>query len=115
MENLKRIWIYIVSGISLVALVFLVFLGGQTYQKRLGYSEYEKYFQRQRDSLELVIQQQNQELEKLIPVQDSLKARVVKLEEDLKKSKEKYGQKITIVSTYSNPQLERFFADRYGN
>lgn len=112
---MKKPWNHIVLGLAALAVLLLVFLGGQSYQKSRGYSEYERYFQKQKDSLELVIKQQKLDLEKLMPVRDSLEARVSKLEEDLKKSKEKYGQKITIVSTYSNPQLEQFFTDRYGN
>lgn len=111
----KKVWNYIVLGLAALAVLLLVFLGGQRYQKSRGYSEYEKYFQKQKDSLELVIKQQKSDLGKLVPVRDSLEARILKLEEDLKNSKEKYGQKITIVHTYSNPQLEQFFADRYGN
>lgn len=111
---MKKPWNYVVAALAAIAVLLLVFFGGQGYQKH-QYSEYEKYFQKQKDSLELVIQRQSQELEKLLPMRDSLEARVVKLEEDLRKSKEKYGQKITIVSTYSNPQLEQFFTDRYGN
>lgn len=112
---MKKPWNYIVTGLAALAVFLLVFLGGQGYQKSRGYSEYERYFQKQKDSLELVIEQQKLDLEKLVPVRDSLEVRILELEEDLKKSKEKYGQKITIVSTYSNPQLEQFFADRYGN
>ena len=112
---MKKPWNYIVLGLAALAVLLLVFLGGQRYQKSRGYSGYEKYFQKQKDSLELVIKQQKSDLGKLVPVQDSLEAQILKLEEDLKKSKEKYGKKITIVYTYNNPQLEQFFADRYGN
>lgn len=112
---MKKPWNYIVSGLAALAVLLLVFLGGREYQRSRGYSEYEKYFQKQKDSLELVIRQQRQSLEELLPIRDSLEAQISKLEEDLKKSKEKYGQKITIVSTYSSPELEQFFTERYGD
>ncbi len=69
--------------------------------------------ERQIDSLEEVISQ----VERLYSVEswkrDSLNRELKASERNMEKLEKKYNEKIRSITSYSSPELEQFFADRY--
>lgn len=104
-------------GLVLVAalvLLILAFFAGRSYQKRIP-SESEKYLQEQVDKYKLEAETWRNKATTISVEVESLKQTVVTLETKIKVIRDQYDKKVIIVKSYSNPELEQFFADRYSD
>ena len=97
-----------------VAVLALVFFGGVQYQRRSS-SVAEKYLQEQVEKAGQEAAKWKDRYEASLEEKSTLLLNVDSLEFEIKKLKKNYGQKVTVVNSYTNPELEQFFAERYGN
>lgn len=97
-----------------VAVLALVFFGGVQYQKHSS-SVAEKYLQEQVEKAGQEAAKWKDRYEASLEEKSTLLLNVDSLEFEIKKLKKNYGQKVTVVNSYTNPELEQFFAERYGN
>lgn len=114
MSSLKDKLPAILVGIIVGILLLLAFFGGKGYQKKISNVSEE--------ALKQEIVQAQQEAQKwqnrydsIYQAQTTLLLSVDSLEFRIKELKKNNAQKITIVKSYSNPELERFFTERYGS
>lgn len=104
------------TTIILLALL-MFFLGWISYgyfMKGKVVPENDEKYQKTIDSLEQIINQKNLQYDSLLVVRDGLEEKVQDINDKLKALEKNYGQKVIDITTYTNPQLERFFTDRYG-
>ena len=100
--------------IAVIAIAALIFFGGIQYQKSKS-SITEKYLQEQVDKALTEANRWEEKYNMSIEEKTELVLKVDSLNFRLKELKKSYDQKITVVSSYTNPELERFFAERYGD
>lgn len=101
----------VVAGIAIAALIFF---GGVRYQKRES-TVAEKYLQEQIEKAREQADYWEGRYNSLQEEKTALILKVDSLDYRIKELKKNYGQKVTTIKSYTNPELERFFADRYGN
>jgi Flp pilus assembly protein TadB len=106
--------LYIVAGIALVSLLLLAFLGGRSYQKRET-STSEEYLKQQIVEAQAEAEKWKGLYDNALEKESTLLVSVDSLENKINELKKNNVQKITIVKSYSNPELEQFFSDRYGS
>ena len=112
--NFKQILKYVLIGIATFAVLALIFFGGIRYQKHVS-SGAEKYLQEQIELAQKEADYWKNQYEDAAKGKETLLLKVDSLENRIKVLKKQYGQKVTIIKSYSNPELEQFFADRYGD
>lgn len=100
--------------VAVLALLIVAFFGGRTYQKRIP-SEAEQYLQQQVVELKQEISNWEKQAKDLEAYSATLQLQVESLEKQLQNVKKEYNKKISSIKSYSNPELERFFAERYSN
>lgn len=103
----------LLTVVAVVVVLVLVFFGGMGYQHRVS-SVTEQYLQDQIEKAEQEAGQWKERYEASLEEKTTLLLNVDSLESEVKKLKKNYGQKVTIVNSYTNPELEQFFAERYG-
>lgn len=112
--NWKNLVRNVLVCIATVAVLALIFFGGIQYQKRIS-SVAEKYLQEQVEKAGQEATKWKDRYEASLEEKTTLLLNVDSLEFEIKKLKKNYGQKVTVVNSYTNPELEQFFAERYGN
>ena len=100
--------------VAVVAIAALIFFGGIRYQKRES-TITEKYLQEQVEKAREQADYWEGRYNALQEEKTTLLLKVDSLDYRIKELKKSYGQKVTTVKSYSNPELERFFTERYGN
>ena len=100
--------------VAVLALLILAFFGGRTYQKRIP-SEAEQYLEQQVVELRQEISIWEQKAKELQESSATYQLQVESLEKQLQNVKKEYNKKISSIKSYTNPELERFFAERYSN
>lgn len=76
--------------------------------------EVEKTYIHQVDSLtNLIDRLENFQIVQLVSQKDSLERLLVGLEIETKQVKKEYDEQISKIRTYTNPDLDKFFSDRY--
>lgn len=117
MESYKKLYIELVIAIVL-GIIGLVTLGwglGYRYCLKNGNGTVtNEEYQKTVDSLEQVIKQRELEYNNLLVFRDSLEEKVQDINEKLTALEKNYGQKVISITTFTSPELERFFSDRYG-
>ena len=113
-EKLNNVLKQIGLGIAATAIMALIFFGGVRYQKR-EYTEAEKYLQEQVEKAREQADYWESRYNSLQGEKTTLLLRVDSLDYRIKELKKSYDQKVIAVNSYSNPELERFFAERYGD
>lgn len=77
-------------------------------------SETEKFLLRQKDSLVLEIHRLEAETVSYKERADKLQQDILDLNKSLINVQHKYDKEVSAIASYSNPELEQFFSDRYG-
>lgn len=77
-------------------------------------SETEKFLLRQKDSLVLEIRRLEAETVSYKERADKLQQDILDLNKNLINVQNKYDKEVSAVASYSNPELEQFFSNRYG-
>lgn len=98
--------------VAILALFCVAFFAGRGYQKTQP-SPAEQYLKEQVAQYEQEIANWHNQMATLQEENAELEQNIVTLEGKLKTIKDYYDQKIITVSSYSNAELEQFFADRY--
>ena len=98
--------------LAIVVLLLVGFFAGRGYQKTQP-SPSEQYLKEQLVQYEQEIADWQTRFKVLHAKEMELEQNVVTLEDKLKSIKDYYDQKIITVNSYSNAELEQFFADRY--
>lgn len=106
--------LYVVAGIALVSLLFLAFLGGRGYQKKQTTIS-EEYLKQQVIEAQVEAEKWKSMYDIALEKESTLLVSVDSLENKIQELKKKNAQKITVVKSYSNPELEQFFSERYRN
>ena len=102
-------------GLVLVAFLvslILVFFAGRGYQKQIP-SESEKYLQEQVLQYREEIEGWHRRFEAISAEKANLEQSIVELEGQITSIRDYYDKKVITVKSYSNPELEQFFAERY--
>lgn len=110
-ETNRKIKIGLIVVAFLAALV-LIFFAGRSYQKQLP-SESEKYLQEQVELYQKEIEEWKTRFTDISAEKQKLEKSVETLETQVNLIRDYYDKKIIAVKSYSNPELEQFFADRY--
>lgn len=100
--------------VAVLALLVLAFFGGRSYQKHIP-SEAEKYLEQQVVTLRTEISVWEQKAKELQESSATYQLQVESLEKQLQNVKKEYNKKISSIKSYSNPELERFFTERYSH
>lgn len=111
--NSNKILRYIAFSLLGILLVCLLFGGGMVYQKKKSTAA-EKYLQEQIEQYQAEAEKWKNQFESMSSQKTLLLSNIDSLEVEIKNLKKNYGQKITVVKSYSNPELEQFFSERYG-
>lgn len=78
-------------------------------------SPYEELIQQQKDSLNAQIRSLEFKFQATEVEKSALRQKVFVLEQELIRIKKSYEKNIDSVGSYTNPECERFFTDRYGH
>lgn len=114
MSSLKDKLPAIFTGIIIGVLLLLVFFGGCRYQKKIsGVSE--EALKQEIVKLQEEADHWKGKYDSVLEEKTTLLLSVDSLEFRIKELKKNNAQKITVVKSYSNPELEQFFSERYGN
>ena len=108
----KRTTRQILLAIAVAALLILMFFAGRGYQKKQP-SPAEEYLKEQIVQYEQEAGKWRDQVTVLQGEKTELEQSITALENKLKTIKSYYDQKVITVSSYSNAELEQFFADRY--
>lgn len=98
--------------VAVLALLVLAFFAGSGYQKRVP-SESEKYLQAQIEEYRREIEGWRERFNQISLEKSKLEQSVQDLENQIETVRNYYDEKIITVKSYSNPELEQFFTDRY--
>lgn len=104
----------ILVGIIVGVLLILAFLGGKGYQKNFSNIDTE-YYQKQIIEAQTEAAEWKDRYDSVLKEKTTLLLSVDSLEYRIKELRKDHAQKITVVKSYSNPELEQFFAERYAN
>ena len=100
--------------VATLVLLLLAFSGGRKYQEK-KMSAAEEYLQGQIVEAQSSAEYWRGLFENTQAEGEQLLLKIDSLENRIKNIKEDYGQKITVIKSYTNPELERFFTERYGS
>lgn len=103
---------WVLIGVAFLAALVLVFFAGRSYQKQQP-SESEKYLKEQIEYYQQEAAKWQENYEKVAADRETLEQSVIILENRVESIKKYYAKKISAIKSYSNPELEQFFADRY--
>lgn len=98
--------------VAFLAILALVFFAGRSYQKQIP-SESEKYLQEQVEIYQKEIEDWKARFTSVSTEKQRLEKSVETLEAQVNSIRNYYDKKVIAVKSYSNPELEQFFADRY--
>lgn len=76
---------------------------------------YEEIIQQQRDSLNAEIRNLEFKFQATEFEKSTLRQRIFTLEQELIRIKKNYEKNIDSIGSYTNPECEQFFTDRYGH
>ena len=109
----KKDWIW--TGIVGLLILSGIVLVWTTYSAKpvSGQSEAEKYLLQQRDSLVLEIGRLESEVLLYKKHAEALQQEILNLNKNLTSIQSKYDKEISNIASYTNPELEQFFANRY--
>lgn len=117
MENSQNFKDKILTLVLVVVLGIFLTLGffvGKNYQKKLS-DPAEQYLKEQLEKAQKEAEQWKQKSDSTYLVGTSLMLKIDSLEKRIEEIKKTHGQKVTIIKSYTNPELERFFTERYGS
>lgn len=106
-------WLVVIGTLLALSIILLVWV----VPPRLGVpkqSEAEKYLLQQKDSLTLEVSRLESEVSLYKERADKLQQDLFELNKNLINIQNKYDKEISSVVSYTNPELEQFFSDRYG-
>jgi septal ring factor EnvC (AmiA/AmiB activator) len=107
---------FIIGGILLLLLVFLVKCDVEKPTPTDKYEKQKQEIERLRNNIELLKFGQkalNKQLEQQDQIVDSLNTEIKLTEQELQTTRTYYGNKIKDLTSASNSELEEFFTDRY--
>lgn len=99
----------VLFSISVVCFVEL------TRKPSAGNNPYEEIIQQQKDSLTAQIKNLEFRFKATEVEKSALRQKVFVLEQELLRIKKNYEKSIVTVDSYTNPECEQFFTDRYGH
>lgn len=99
----------VLFSISVVCFVEL------TRKPSVGNNPYEEIIQQQKDSLTAQIKNLEFRFKATEVEKSALRQKVFVLEQELLRIKKNYEKGIVTVDSYTNPECEQFFTDRYGH
>ena len=100
--------------VAVLASLVLVFFAGQRYQRQQP-SLSEIYLQEQITKYQQEIENWKSRFNTISIEKANLEQSVKALENQVTSIRDYYDKKVITVKSYSNPELEQFFADRYSN
>ena len=86
-----------------------------TRKPSVGNNPYEEIIQQQKDSLTAQIKNLEFRFKATEVEKSALRQKVFVLEQELLRIKKNYEKSIVTVDSYTNPECEQFFTDRYGH
>ena len=99
----------VLFSISVVCFVEL------TRKPSVGNNPYEEIIQQQKDSLTAQIKNLEFRFKATEVEKSALRQKVFVLKQELLRIKKNYEKSIVTVDSYTNPECEQFFTDRYGH
>lgn len=114
MASLKDKLPAIFTGIIIGVLLLLVFFGGCSYQKKIS-NVNEEALKKEIVSLQEEADHWKSKYDAVLEERTTLLLSVDSLEFRIKELKKNNAKKITVIKSYSNPELEQFFTERYGS
>ena len=110
--------VIILVGVAALLVAALLFWFGYKQglnSQRLKDIQVEKVLEQKIDSLQKYVEAVEELSQNLEHRRDSLEHEIYKIEKHMQEVQEDYDEKISNIISYSNPQLEQFFLDRYGS
>lgn len=111
-DKLLNILKYTALGLLGALLIVLIF---SNVRQKSNSAALEKYLQEQFEQYQAEVEEWKDRYESVFSEKTVLLSNVDSLESEIKKLRKTYDQKVVIVKSYSNPELEQFFSDRYRN